>query len=66
MCGIGGIDLAAVKRSFDFTGRLLDAEIGVRISVGLVALGSEETLDQLTVRANAALAMAKSRRRQHR
>ena len=62
VCGLGGADLADVERRFRSIDRSLRDEVGVGISVGLAALTEEETLDQLTARADAALLAAKKGR----
>lgn len=55
VCGIGGVDLAEVDRRFGEIDRSLYADTGVRISVGLATLADDETLEQVTARADAAL-----------
>ena len=62
VCGLVGADLDQVERRFDAIGRSVQNEVGVGISVGLAALASGETLDQLTARADAALLDARKRR----
>jgi diguanylate cyclase (GGDEF)-like protein len=62
VCGIGGVELDEVGRRFDAIGRSVESAVGVTISVGLAKLEPNETLDQLTARADAALLDAKKRR----
>jgi diguanylate cyclase (GGDEF)-like protein len=62
VCGLGGADLDQVERRFDAIRRSVQNDAGVGISVGLAALASGETLDQLTARADAALLDARNRR----
>jgi len=62
VCGLGGADLDEVGRRFELIGQSLRAEVGVGISVGLAALATDETLDQLTARADAALLEIKHER----
>jgi diguanylate cyclase (GGDEF)-like protein len=62
VCGIGGVDLDEVERRFEEIGRSVENDVGVGISVGLAGLEPDETLDQLTARADAALLDAKKKR----
>jgi diguanylate cyclase (GGDEF)-like protein len=55
VCGLGGIDLAAAERLFEPIGVGIEADAGVSISVGLAALAADETADELTERAHAAM-----------
>ena len=64
VCGIGGVDLREVDRRFEEIGRSVNHDVGVTISVGLAELEPDETLDQVTARADAALLVAKKRRPQ--
>ena len=66
VCGLGGSSLEEVERRFAAIDALLRDEVGVGISVGLADLAADETLDQLTARADAALRDAKKRRGVHR
>jgi diguanylate cyclase (GGDEF)-like protein len=61
VCGLGGADLETVERRFDTIGASVQELIGVGISVGLASLGEDETLDQLTARADAILLDVKKR-----
>ena len=61
VCGLGGVDIVEVERRFDAICWSLQAEVGVGIGVGLAALGPDDTLDQLTARADAALRVAKQK-----
>lgn len=61
VCGLGGADLDAVERRFDVIGRSVQNAVGVRISVGLAVLAADETLDQVTARADAILLQVKPR-----
>ena len=62
VCGLGGADLDEVERRFDQIDRSVRDEVGVGISVGLAALAADETLDELTARADLSLLDAKKRR----
>lgn len=62
VCGLGGADLADVERRFELIGRSVEEDVGVRFSVGLASLVPEETLDQLTARADSELLRAKKER----
>ncbi len=62
VCGIGGVDLDEVGRRFEAIGQSVQRDVGVTISVGLAELEPDETLDQVTARADAALLEAKKRR----
>ena len=66
VCGLGGSSLEEAERRFAAIDTLLRDEVGVGISVGLADLAPDETLDQLTARADAALLHAKKRRGVHR
>ncbi len=52
---LGGVDLDEVRRRFDAISRAVQSDVGVAISVGAAALAGDETLDELTARADAAL-----------
>jgi diguanylate cyclase (GGDEF)-like protein len=62
ICGLGGADLEDVERRFAAIGEVVKRAVNVGISVGLAALLADETLDQLTARADAALLGVKGRR----
>jgi diguanylate cyclase (GGDEF)-like protein len=66
VCGLGESSVEEVERRFAAIDTLLREEVGVGISVGLADLAVDETLDQLTARADAALLDAKKRRGVHR
>ncbi len=59
VCGLGGVDLADVAHRFEVIDRALRDSVGVGISIGLAAIGEDETLDEITARADAALLEAK-------
>ncbi len=61
VCGLGGVDIDEVESRFDLIDRTMRGEVGVGISVGLAALAADETLDELTARADLALLDAKRR-----
>jgi diguanylate cyclase (GGDEF)-like protein len=63
LCGIGGVNLDEVERRFEAIGRSVQSQVGVTISVGLAGIEPDETLDQVTARADAALLDAKKRRK---
>ncbi len=63
VCGLSGTDIAETARRFDAIGVAIKANAGVGISVGLAALGTGDTLDQLTERADAAMLEVKGERR---
>ena len=60
--GLGGVDIADVKRRFEVVDRALRDSVGVGISVGFAEIDEDETLDEITVRADAALLEAKGQR----
>jgi diguanylate cyclase (GGDEF)-like protein len=61
VCGLSGTDIAEAARRFESIEDALRAEAGVGISVGLVALASGDTADQLTERADVAMLEVKGR-----
>lgn len=62
VCGIGGTDLVEAERRFEAIREAVDSEAHVGISVGLAALASGETADQLTERADAAMLEVRAQR----
>jgi diguanylate cyclase (GGDEF)-like protein len=60
VCGLGGTTLAEARRRFNSIGVAIEADAGVGISVGLVALAASDTADRLTERADAAMLVVKS------
>jgi diguanylate cyclase (GGDEF)-like protein len=60
VCGLGGTDLAEAEQRFESIGVAIEAEAGVGISVGLVALADGDTADGLTARADAAMLEVKA------
>lgn len=62
VCGLGGADIGDAAVRFREIDRSLQRELGVGISVGLATLAVDETPDQLTARADAALLEAKAAR----
>jgi diguanylate cyclase (GGDEF)-like protein len=63
VCGIGGVGIADAERRFEAIDAALRRELGVGISVGVAALKGDESLDELTARADARLLDAKHGRR---
>ena len=63
VCGIGGVEVADVKRRFKAVDAALRKEIHVGISVGVAALEANESLDDLTARADAKLLRTKRGRK---
>lgn len=63
VCGLGGTDLAEAARRFDTIAAAIEADAQVGISVGMAALTADETPDQLTERADAAMLKVKARHR---
>ena len=61
VCGLSGTDLAEAARRFDTIADAIRADAGVGISVGMAALITDETADQLTERADAAMLKVKAR-----
>ncbi len=55
VCGIGGIDPAAVELRFVEIDRAMREAVGVGITTGLSTLADGDTLDELTDRADSAL-----------
>jgi diguanylate cyclase (GGDEF)-like protein len=62
VCGIAAIDAEEARHRFDVIDQSLRHAIGTGISVGLATLTSNETLDELTARADEALIAAKRQR----
>jgi len=60
VCGLGGTDLAEAERRFETIAVAIEAEAGVGISVGLVALADGDTADELIERADAAMLAVKA------
>ena len=60
VCGLGGTNLAEAERRFESIGIAIEEEVGVGISVGLVALAEGDTADELTERADAAMLEVKA------
>jgi diguanylate cyclase (GGDEF)-like protein len=61
VCGLGGTDLEEAERRFESIGATIQADVGVGISVGLVALAAGDTADELTDRADVAMLEVKAR-----
>ena len=59
VCGVSGADLADATARFDAIRRAVVVDADVRISVGLVALAPDETVDELIERADAAMLVMK-------
>jgi diguanylate cyclase (GGDEF)-like protein len=55
LCGMAATDLAEAKRRFEAIGAAIKADAQVAISVGLAELAPNDTADQLTERADAAM-----------
>jgi diguanylate cyclase (GGDEF)-like protein len=62
VAGLAGIPIGEAGRRFEVIDQSVRREVGVGISVGLAELEPDETLDQLTARADAALLDAKASR----
>ena len=62
VAGLGGVCLEEAAQRFATIDRSVRGELGVGISVGLAELESDDTLELLTARADAALLDAKSMR----
>jgi diguanylate cyclase (GGDEF)-like protein len=60
VCGLGGTDIAEARHRFQAIGVAIQAEAGVGISVGLVALAPGDDADRLTERADAAMLEVKA------
>jgi diguanylate cyclase (GGDEF)-like protein len=63
VCGLSGTDLTETARRFDTIAAAVKADADVGLSVGMAALSADETPDQLTVRADAAMLEVKARQR---
>jgi diguanylate cyclase (GGDEF)-like protein len=61
VCGLGGTDLAEAGRRFEAIATAISTDVDVGISVGLVALGPGDTVDELTERADTAMLEVKAR-----
>jgi len=64
VAGLGGAGIEEAKQRFDSVKDALCDEIGVGISVGLAELDRDETLEELTARADALLLEAKARQKE--
>ena len=62
VCGLSGIDISDVELRFQAIDRALKSDVGAGISFGLAVLQADDTLEELTARADAALIAAKKRR----
>ena len=62
IAGLGGITIGEAGERFEEIDRAVRRDVGVGVSVGLAEWQTDETLDQLTARADAALLEAKARR----
>jgi diguanylate cyclase (GGDEF)-like protein len=62
VCGLGATDLQEAKRRFDEIGTAIETDAQIGISVGLAALAIDDTADELTERADAAMLRIKARR----
>jgi diguanylate cyclase (GGDEF)-like protein len=60
VCGLGGTDLVEAGNRFQSIAAAIRGEANVGISVGLVALATGDTADQLTERADAAMLEVKT------
>jgi diguanylate cyclase (GGDEF)-like protein len=60
VCGLGGTNLVEAERRFESIGVAIEEDVGVGISVGLVALAEGDTADELTERADAAMLEVKA------
>ena len=63
VCGLGGTDIAEAARRFEAIGTAIHGAVGIGISVGLAALSADETIEQLTARADAAMLQIKTQHR---
>jgi diguanylate cyclase (GGDEF)-like protein len=63
VAGLGGADLEQAERRFALIRAAIVRESGVAISVGLAALTDDESADQLTERADAAMLEARAEHR---
>jgi diguanylate cyclase (GGDEF)-like protein len=61
VAGLGGVDLAEAQRRFEKIGSAIEDEAPVGISVGLAVLAPDDTPEQLTERADAAMLEVKAR-----
>jgi diguanylate cyclase (GGDEF)-like protein len=55
VCVLGGTDVAEAERRFASISSAIEAEAGVSISVGFAVLGTADTPEQLTARADEAM-----------
>lgn len=60
VCGLIGTDIAEANRRFEVIGAAIEQQAHVGISVGLAELAPDETADQLTERADAAMLAVKA------
>jgi diguanylate cyclase (GGDEF)-like protein len=61
VAGLGGTDLEEAQRRFEKIGIAIEGDAKVGISVGLAVLAPDDTPDQLTERADAAMLQVKAR-----
>ena len=61
VAGLGGTDLEEAQRRFEKIGSAIEDDAKVGISVGLAVLGPDDTPEQLTERADAAMLVIKAR-----
>jgi diguanylate cyclase (GGDEF)-like protein len=60
VCGLGGTDIVDAERRFGAIAAAIETHAGVGISVGFAALSRDESSDQLTERADAAMLAVKA------
>ena len=61
MSRLGAVDLAEAQRRFALIAKAIDTEAHVGISVGLALLATDDTLEELTARADVAMLEVKAR-----
>jgi diguanylate cyclase (GGDEF)-like protein len=66
VCGLGGMDVPAVESRFESIGAAVEAAAGVGVSVGVAALGADDTADDVIHRADLAMLEVKARRKSRR
>jgi diguanylate cyclase (GGDEF)-like protein len=63
VCGLGGTDVQTAETRFESIGAAVEAAAGVGVSVGVAALGADDTADDVIHRADLAMLLLKAGRK---